>query len=121
MTTITQPDTFRIPGQDQDYFAPSGTVQFLDDEQVDFRQSALTPVEKLTQAATELATPRHPVMPGETIDGNRVEFGGAVVETIERAAAIAPETVAYIDPAELAKIGAVLVALRIAQAMKRDV
>ena len=79
MNTTTAPDEYRVPQS-------TGAVEFAPDpatneEQVDFRQSTL---ERLTRETLDYAQPRHEANPGD-YDQRRVEFGGAVVGTIETA------------------------------------
>jgi hypothetical protein len=77
MNTTTAPDEYRLPQS-------AGAVEFTPDpatneEQIDFRQSTL---ERLTRETIDQAQPRHEANPDD-YDRRRVEFGGAIVGTIE--------------------------------------
>ena len=93
MNTTTAPDEYRVPQS-------TGAVEFAPDpatneEQVDFRQSTL---ERLTRETLDYAQPRHEANPGD-YDRRRVEFGGAIVDTIETTAQ--PPVLEY-DPTDIA-------------------
>lgn len=72
MTVRTEPspEDYRVP------FAPKGTVEFIPNEQVDFRKSSL---DRLASDAMRLAEPSHAADP-ESLDTRRIEFGGTVIE-----------------------------------------
>lgn len=110
MTTLSQSDTFNIPGRPQERFAPSGAVEFAREERV----PAFDSVADLARMATELAAPMHQVSPGETIDQRRIEFGGSVVEVVRQAPSATLETIDYSDPQTLARFSSNIVALRLA-------
>lgn len=118
MTTLPQPDTFRIPGQFAERFAPSGTVEFGDNEQVDLHASRLMSVAELSRTATELAAPTHEVTPNEVIDRGRVEFGRDVIAVEQYVSQ--RESPEHIDTMALVQIGRVLFALRMEQAQRAD-
>jgi len=85
MTLSPQADTFNIPSKTEDYLepiAPSGTVGFLDGENVGLHVSDL---DRITREATDIAVPMHVVTQHETLDGKRLEYGygQAVVEAAQ--------------------------------------
>lgn len=82
MTLSPQADTFNIPSKSEDYsesIAPSGTVDFLDGENVGLHESDL---DRITREATDIAVPMHPVTQHEKLDGHRIEYGQATMEAV---------------------------------------
>lgn len=113
MTSLTSQDTFQLP----DRYAPSGTLEFGDGEQVDFHTAnpdLMTPAE-LARFATELAEPGHHISSDEAVklDTHRIEFGSGVVDAVEHMPPAVSEIHERINPQALASVGAVLVALRV--------
>jgi len=121
MTSPLQADTFNIPGKPGEYFAPSGTVNFLTGgEQVDLHKSDLDPISALALEATELAAPMHLVTQSEKLDGSRIEFGEAILEAAthieSQAVTVVNEVAPVMDSVMIAKLSAIIFALRYAQA-----
>jgi hypothetical protein len=116
MTTIPQADTFNIPNHPEEAFAPSGTIEFAHDEQVDLHPSDLPlSVAELARVANELAAPMHQVVAGEKVDKNRIEFGEEALEVFQRSVVEPSAERLFMHSDELIRIGAALVALRLAQ------
>ena len=116
MIPSPQPNTF-IQDSQEGHFAPSGTLEFDHNEQVDLHKSELASVSDLARVATELADSMHHVGEGEAVDRRRIEFGGGIVAsatTESRPLTSTPE-IERIDPLALAQVGTFLVALRLAE------
>ena len=116
MIPSPQPNTF-IQDSQEGHFAPSGTIEFGHNEQVDLHKSELTSVSDLARVATELADSMHHVGEGEAVDKRRIEFGGGIVAsaTAEPQPLTPNSEVERIDPLALAQVGTFLVALRLAE------
>jgi hypothetical protein len=93
-------------------YAPSGTIEFGDGEQVDFRTSSLQSVTELARIAAELAMPQHQIAPNEALDRNRIESTGERVIDVA-GEPLRAEGVFEIDSVTLAQLGTLIVTMRL--------